>query len=253
MYGGKPTKSISELFIDNNMPENSILIISGGEVLPARLSNMCWDSENSRIILMIKKAIRKISGIQLYENSLKRKLNIYNNFPWVFGKKDFYNDVKILYNSVGGASLEDLNIQELDNIKNKLKTSDYLSVRDNKTVYNLKEINPRLAPDSATIMSEFFTIDILKDKVSNPIEKFVSKNNGKYICIQSNLDSIKGKEDILVKQLEKIYIKYNYNIVLLPIGIATNHDDDIALKKIKNKLKVPHFLPDNLKYMILCI
>jgi hypothetical protein len=246
IYGGKITKSIKELFVKNNMPNDSILIVSGGNVLPARLSDMHLDLQENRLILFINKVFRKLIGINIYEKLLKKNLNIDNGFPWIYSKKDFSENVSIVYNTVGGASLNKLKAKEQDFIKQKLKSSDYLSVRDKSTKNNLIELSPKLYPDSATIMSEIFSMNILKDKISERVKYIANEFPNGYICIQSNLFSIRNKEHILAEQLELIVEKFKVGVVLLPIGIASNHDDDIALKRLKMKLKISAVLPEKI-------
>lgn len=246
IYGGKTTKSIVELLEKNNMPNGSILIVSGGNVLPARLSDMYLDLQENRLILFLNKVFRKLIGVNIYEKLLKKNIDINNSFPWIYGKEDFHENVSIAYNTVGGASLDKLKSKELDFIKQKLKSSDYLSVRDKKTKDNLIKLSPKLYPDSATIMSEIFSKDILKDKISNNVKHIINEFPDGYICIQSNLFSIRNKESILAEQLELIVEQFKLGVVLLPIGIASNHDDDIALQRLKMKLKIKSVLPEKI-------
>lgn len=258
--GGKKTKGMYRLYREKIQP-GSAVIVAGGDVLAARISDLYFDLSDSTVSMYKRKIIRKLLGRNIYEKIIKNKLGVKFKFPWILDSSDFFNhDINILYNSVGGSTLDTLKYEELLGIKSKLKKCSYLSVRDNKTRENIlnldKDIKVKLAPDSAFIMSYLFSLDILKDKVSNKIYKFIEENNS-YICIQTNNWSVnKGNDKILIKELELILEKEDVDIVLLPIGLASNHDDKIALKAIYesiNNKRVHYFEDVNIFDIMYCI
>ncbi|MBS5951632.1 MAG: polysaccharide pyruvyl transferase family protein [Clostridium sp.] len=59
-----------------------------------------------------------------------------------------------------------------------------------------------------------------------------------YICVQSNLFYIRGREKVLAKEVEKICNRDDLRLVLLPIGFAANHDDNFALKRLKKYINL---------------
>lgn len=239
--GGKKTEALKNLY-NEELSENSMVIVSGGDVLPARISSMDVDLSSSNLSMLFKKVIIKAINRRNFEKISMKKFNLNTRFPWIVEKDNFKNNIFITYNAVGGSTLNELPSFEVDEIKRNMSKSNYISVRDNKSLDNVKELNSKLYPDSATIMSKFFPINILKNKISNDVDNFVKNNRNKYICIQSNLCSIRGKEEVLVRELEKIHREEGLEIVLLPIGVAANHDDNIALNRLKKyfNIKVNH-------------
>lgn len=243
--GGKKTKPLSTLY--KNIERNSIVIVAGGDVIPARISSMDIDLSSSNIETIAKKVIRKLIGLEKFENKSMKKFELNSKFPWVIDKNNFKERVFVTYNAIGASTLSKLsNTSEQRGIKENVIDSDYVSVRDKKSLENLRGSNPNLYPDSATIMSEFFTLDILEESISEDVRNIVKNAENGYICIQSNLCSIKGKEQVLAREIEKLCKKNKLKLVLLPIGFAANHDDNIALNRLKKYLKMDYIHNESL-------
>ena len=239
--GGKKTQALKKLY-NEDLSENSMVIVAGGDVLPARISSMDVDLSKSNLSMLCKKVIIKAINRRNFEKISMKKFNLNTRFPWIVEKDNFKNNIFVAYNAVGGSTLNELPKFEVDEIKRNMSKSNYISVRDNKSLDNVKDLNSKLYPDSATIMSNFFPINVLENKISKDVKKFIKDTGNKYICIQSNLCSIRGKEEILVREIEKIHREEGVEILLLPIGIAANHDDNIALNRLKKyfNIKVNH-------------
>lgn len=239
--GGKKTEALKNLY-NEELNKDSMVIVAGGDVLPARISSMDVDLSKSNLSMLCKKVIIKAINRRNFEKISMKKFDLNTRFPWIVEKGNFKNNVFVAYNAVGGSTLDKLPDFEVKEIKGNMSKSDYISVRDSKSLENVKELNSKLYPDSATIMSHFFDIDVLEKKISSDVRKFVKEQDNKYICIQSNLCSIRGKEEILVKEIEKIHKEEGLEILLLPIGIAANHDDNIALNRLKKyfNIKINH-------------
>ena len=237
--GGKKTKALRDLY-SKKLEDGSMTIVSGGDVLPARISSMDIDLSSSNLQVIVKKIKRKLKGIEKFEETSKKNLGVNYNFPWVLDKKHFDNSY-IAYNAVGGSTLDKLSYAEYGAIKRNLSKSDYISVRDRKTFDNVVESHPKLYPDSASIMSEFFPIEVLEEKITEEVKNKADSFKNGYICIQSNLASIKGKEEVLAREAEKICKENNLGLVLLPIGIAANHDDNLAFDRMKKHLKMDYY------------
>ena len=239
--GGKKTQALKKLY-NEDLSENSMVIVAGGDVLPARISSMDVDLSKSNLSMLCKKVIIKAINRRNFEKISMKKFNLNTRFPWIVEKDNFKNNIFVAYNAVGGSTLNELPKFEVDEIKRNMSKSNYISVRDNKSLDNVKDLNSKLYPDSATIMSNFFPINVLENKISKDVKKFIKDTGNKYICIQSNLCSIRGKEEVLVRELEKIHREEGLEILLLPIGIAANHDDNIALNRLKKyfNIKVNH-------------
>ncbi|MBB6631505.1 polysaccharide pyruvyl transferase family protein [Clostridium algidicarnis] len=235
--GGKKTKPLKDLY-NNPIEKHSLIIVSGGEVLAARISSMDVDLSPNNFTTIIKKIIIKLIGRRNFEKFSMKRFFLNTRFPWVVDKRNFSTNIYVAYNAVGGSILNTLIAKELSQIKDALKTSDYISVRDEKSLQNIEELKPSLAPDSAIIMSEFFQVEVLETKISKTVKEAVSSCSNGYICIQTNLCSVRSKELELVDQVERIAKDTGLKVVLLPIGIAANHDDVIALKNLIKLFKI---------------
>ncbi|ART78197.1 hypothetical protein B4U37_20065 [Sutcliffiella horikoshii] len=229
--GGKKTDEIRNLIkrFKNSSDEN-VILISGGEVLPARWYQMYEHLSRNSLIHYIKKVIRKTIGKEILEAYVRRRLGVEGKFPWIFIKEDVGINSKIFYNTVGGSNISNFSSIELAYVKSNLRKIDYFSVRDNLTMSNFEDISPIMAPDSAIIMSTFFTEEVLKELINPKVKEYVEENS--FICFQTNLTSSVGKEKIIASQLKRISQKSNLRILLLPIGFASGHDNQIALQKI---------------------
>ncbi|WP_055069585.1 polysaccharide pyruvyl transferase family protein [Clostridium massiliamazoniense] len=246
--GGKKTKALSDLY-NSKVDKGSYLIVSGGDVLAARIGNMDIDLCKSFKEMIYKKVSRKLKGIENFEKKSKSLFNIDSSFPWVVDEKSFNGNLKVIYNAVGGSTIDKLPPKDQTFIIDAMKNSSYISVRDNKSKENIvnnqflkgEKVNRvDVAPDSATIMSEIFTLEYLEGKISDSTKEFI-KENKEYIVIQSNNASLKsGKDKELVEALNSIGARLKCKILLLPIGFAANHDDNIALEKVGKQLKIDY-------------
>lgn len=242
-FGGLKTQSIVDTIKDNN----DYIVVCGGETLGANWTDafLTYDQYENKFFNFIFRAMNKIFGMNW--NIFLRNLILGNKMlnyimPYNLSYK-MYNKTKIIYNSVGGSSINLLKKEYKKYIENTLNTAEYISVRDEKTLINLQELGVKkeinLFPDSAILMSDYFNNENLKELHSkffkdNYFQKISHKN---YIVFQIAENYAKNKIDTIVRELEKIYLKTKYQIVLLPIGKAAYHLDQIPLKKIYKKLK----------------
>lgn len=251
-YGGKPTKSVEELFSYDNLEDDSMVIVAGGEVLAPR-----WIDIYSCLLP---------NNLTSYNNALYRNIpkNLLLNvkptlqtteleMPFVIAPEDFNRRVKVVYNTVGGSSLAKSSYPSnlLNSIIYKLEKSTYISVRDQKTFDILTErsssISPRLAPDSASLMSLYYSKNNLLTLINPSIATWINQNKDNYYVIQiarryANEQSV---IEVLTHEIEDIYHRYQLPVVLCPIGTATGHEDQIPLAAIHKAVKTPSILIDN--------
>ncbi|MEY2194026.1 polysaccharide pyruvyl transferase family protein [Neobacillus sp. BF23-41] len=243
---GVKTKSIK--YLKNDVKDgNNIIIIAGGDVLPVRIFYAYSDLiENKLINTLMSQSIR-IFGTGIYDKFLINYYDLSSKFPWIIKNDD--NNIKnhVYYNAVGASSIYKLPQKDLNVMKGLLEKSDYISVRDLKSEANLNNIGikPLVYPDSAIIMSELFSDEFLLDNTTQEVKNYISKNSG-YVCLQMNMYSLKGNEDRVVSEVEKLIKETNLKLVLLPIGKANNHNDLDALRIIKSKLGIDAYLPEDL-------
>lgn len=236
--GGKTTKALKDIY-DCDYEANSIIIVAGGDVIPSRIGNLDIDLSSSNMNMIFKKILRKILSIKKFEELSMKKFGINNVFPWIIDREKFKKNIFIAYNAVGSSTLDTLKDKaEISYIKKSLSKSNYISTRDSKSLNNIKDLSPKLYPDSATIMSYFFTLEYLEERIREEIKNKINKSSNGYICVQSNLFSIRGREKVLAKEVEKICNRDDLRLVLLPIGFAANHDDNFALKRLKKYINL---------------
>ncbi|GAB6179428.1 hypothetical protein JCM14036_07470 [Desulfotomaculum defluvii] len=240
--GGKKSKRIKDLY-QKNIPDGSAVIISGGEVISSKNTNLYLHlCENYPIFLFksfIVKGMRKIVGKKIIDSFFRKKFGIRSDYPWVIDPSHFNNEINIMYNTVGGR----IPASKYDYLHDKLSKADYISVRENDVLNNINIPQAHLYPDSATMMSDIFPLEILEKKVSPVIRNFVNENKN-YICIQTNLSIYKKNKEEYISQIKRIKShSKEVKIVLLPLGYATNHDDRIGLRKIKDQI------PDKVELM----
>jgi len=240
--GGISTLAWKELKI--NVSKD--IIVAGGDVLGATVSGLYMDSLDSYTELLKAKIIRKYISKNHINRKAIKKFNIDNNFPYIpVPEKSNVNN--IVYNSVSGSEFITGTMEEKKKniILDRLSKSTYVSNRDSSTFEALKKqgIDVNLAPDSATIMSELFPVNTLKKLVNSEI--LSNTEEKEYIVFQFGYWKVRNSIEELVGQIEEISLKDNVEIVLLPVGFASNHDDLIALQKVSRKLKIKHHLYEN--------
>ena len=124
-----------------------------------------------------------------------------------------------------------------------VKKFDYVSLRDKKSFDSIFKMNSKakLYPDSVSYLSVVWPNSKLEKKVSKKIKNDL-KNIGKYFVIQVKKNRGKYFWKDLTRQIEDIYYKLNLTCVLLPIGYAQGHEDQIILQKIKKQLSTKAIL-----------
>lgn len=239
-YDGIKTKSSNKLFL-TKVTENSLVVIVGGAVLASTWINILSYLKSNNFYSFII-FLNKILPSEFLEFMLRKRFNLKLKKPFIIPKGLFKPVApKIVYNSVGGSGLLNINSSAKQYIANELNNSDYISVRDEKSYANAKKIGVtktiEKSPDSALIMSDFFSIEKLKKIVDKTTLDIIEKFGENYFCFQIGEKFAAGHYDLIAKGLDEISHKYNIPILLLPIGNAPGHNNDIALNKISDKMK----------------
>lgn len=247
--GGKPTQNL-EAFYEQlaDSTQKASVIIAGGEAL-----GVTWNSLYAALSKPFQKIHRhhvRLSKFVNLNRVAKKLLNGKTTLPFVFDRSDFPGMNKLLLNSLGGSGLNKTLFERYPFLQPKLQRADYLAVRDKVTVENLRQNNvqARLFPDSAILMSEFYPIEQLQKSVTPGVADYVKKHKGNYVFFQINKKTTVGKEELLAGELDKIYQNDETQVCLCPIGKALNHDDHEALKAVQTKLQCPstYFDADNI-------
>lgn len=214
-YGGIKTKSL-EAF-QKSMNEFGFIVVLGGQIFGSRWSNLYFHNMKNYSQMFFYRVLKKLKILN--EEYFKKLFNSKFEYPYIFTNNELNNNIKVFYNAVGG------NPGNRELIK-KIDGSYYLSVRDNYTKSIFE--NARLYPDSAILMSDFFT------NINHNIRKCIREMNFNYIGLQINYSVFKQNKKQIFKSIDEIYKRYGMKIVLINIGYAPLHDD-FKSHKILNK------------------
>lgn len=115
----------------------------------------------------------------------------------------------------------------------------FVSVRDLFSQAQLERIgcsSPQLAPDSATVMSSYISIDELEQKSSNSTKNLIETYVNGYIVFQISQGHVRGKEEAFAMALSKTSKAFNLPIVFIAIGNAAGHNDAAGVHKVSSLL-----------------
>ena len=247
--GGKPTQDLAAFYEQLSDPEvKASVIVAGGEAL-----GVTWNSLYAALSMPFQKIHRhhvRLSKFIDLNRVARKLLKGKTTLPFVFNKNDFPGINKIILNSLGGSGLTKALFDRYPFLQHKLQKADYLAVRDNLTIENLRQnkVEAELFPDSAILMSEFYPVEQLKNSLTPGVADYVNENKGSYVFFQINKKTTVGKESLLAGELDKIYQNDKTLLCLCPIGKALNHDDHEALEAVRAKLQSPstYFDADNI-------
>ncbi len=242
--GGKKTKPISLINSDIN-----IIILTGGEVLCSHYLNMYLNLQTSRFKIIFLKVLSKISHV-LADGICKCLLKGKTPLPWIV---DPDSRQIVIYNAVGGIGLDKMRENHKIEIKKLVNKCSFFSVRDKKTYSEINKmgVNCELIPDTAVLMSDFYTDEFLQSHCSAEVKNIISELDT-YFVLQVNkkygkylIDSI----SCVIDRLNNAGLK----CVLLPIGRAQGHEDIIPLSKIARKAKNSILIEQNNIYDVIYI
>lgn len=239
-FGAVKTYSSNKL-LETKVTDDTVIIVAGGAVLFATWINIISYLKSDMFFKFIS-AANKVISPNIMERILAKVFGFKLKKPFIIPKEVFLPaNPRITYNAVGSSLISTLSIADKVYLSDRLNESEYLSVRDQKSYDNLKEIGIHkdfyLSPDSALIMSDFFPIDALEKMVEQETLKLINGLYGNYFCFQVGLKYANENYHLIAESLDQIYQKHKVPTLLLPIGNAPGHNNDIALKKILSIMK----------------
>jgi hypothetical protein len=229
-FGGYPTKSYGKLHC-NLKKMGGTIVIGGGDVFFSNWETLYSYINPIFVKLMKYKFIRKVNArLKISDYILHKKEVLLPFTPGVFEFKTS-KQIQVVYNGVGGAFSDNNKPDFNGKIVERLNSSNYISVRDNRTLESLKEfeVNSVLSPDSAVIISDLYPIKILKRKTTLDTD-FIPE---KYFFVQFGFNKAPDNFKEAAILIEKLAKKHNAKVILCPIGLALKHDDHIELKKME--------------------
>lgn len=227
-YGAIPTKSYKTLF-RNLKEEGGILVVGGGDVFFANWETLFSYISPFFVLLYKIRLFRKLNAKLKILNFVFPKEQIM--LPFTPGVIEFNSNkqINIVYNAVGG-TFSNINKTESIEVVKRLNSSSFISVRDFRTKESLNKYHVKsvITPDSAVIMSDFYSKEYLNLKTT--LDKSLLTTNYYFLQFGQN----KGPENFekAASELEKMAKKKNIFIILCPIGLALKHRDDLGLKKL---------------------
>lgn len=235
-YDCKPTVAMQSLIDTDALPENSTIVVVGGEVLRADVSTLFLHVQHSHSVVKLLKIVKRIFPSFLVKIA-KIKYGTYWDYPYIPDSSSFRKKINIVYNTVGGEP----HSSQID----KIGKSEYVSVRDKRTYQALSAFNNiHLVPDSVLMVSSIIDHEFLEKKVRSDIVNYVK--NRKYIVLQACPYKVNFSAKEVADELNLVSEQYNIDIVLLPIGYASGHDDIVFLEKVLSYYKEKFILFDGL-------
>lgn len=160
--------------------------------------------------------------------------------PFNLNREDAGNGRTVIYNSVGATGVsrvtKDEDIAALGKVMNE---AGFVSIRDTFSQEQLVRIgykNPSLAPDSATVMSSYISVDEMTKKSAATTLTMIEKCNKGYLVFQISQAHVRGKEQAFAEQLSRISKETGLPIVFIAIGNAAGHNDTVGINKVVSLL-----------------
>jgi hypothetical protein len=241
--GGVANRALAKLMRPGGTPLGSRVIIAGGEILTAQWYLMLRYLLPPGLWIPARLLERLLPPAWLNQAS-KRLIGVNIDAPFIIAPSDFDVPVLTAYNAVGGATFNQLDRRRQRDIANKLHQASYLSVRDQRTQEHLRALdvglNPRLAADTGILVADMFSASELQ---ARPLARQLRETfpNG-YLCFQSARYLVRHELGRIVTQLRAIAATLNLGIVLLPLGLAAEHEDQIGLRSVQWRLSGAHLI-----------
>ncbi len=239
--GGHKVSSFRVLYEASSQDDN-YLIVAGGEALCCSWNVILFIRKRYELLFRL---LWKHFKVRKWENErrwdfinkvFRRAIGAKTFFPFTIGKNELPHFKGVFYNSLGGGGLaKEMFILEKPEVKDILKSVDYIAVRDADSAHCLESIGiiARVAADSAILMSEVFPRHLLDTKVSLEVRAMVEK---KYIFVQGSKYDIKKSVQDIALQVKRLSEEYSFEICLCPIGMALGHCDDAGLAMLSREL-----------------
>lgn len=232
--GGKPTESLNTFYKCCKLREIDVVIVAGGESFGTSWSRLYGFT--NRVFLRLSQS--RLARFVSFERLARKIVHAQSDFPFIFTRSELGIHQPILLNSLGGHHFKKESSPAIDLMIQRLNNIEYVSVRDRDTFTGLQHkgvLHAHLYPDSAILMSEFFSKEKLRHLINQKTTHQKQLQGKPYVFFQ--LSKYKSGKDLsqVVAQL-KIIIDAGYSICLCPIGTAPGHEDHIPLRSINEQL-----------------
>lgn len=180
----------------------------------------------------------------------QRRLGMAARAPYVLSKAALRGS-RVVFHAMGGAGLDRRDAAFRDEVIDKLKQADQISVRDRQTQAHLRahDIDASLIPDPAVMVAELFGARLRTDAAQAVVDTFPHG----YAAIQ--FDASFGDDatlDVLARELSRAAKEHNLGIVLFRAGAAPWHDNLALYARLKQRLPAKSALFDSLNIWNIC-
>ena len=246
-YGARPTHAVRWLADPDNMPDGSKLIIAGGEVLAAGWGRLFSHLLPQRGGDQIFSVVSKILSERRLDRLGQRGAKVGWPIPLCPSSRHFARRVEVIFNAVGGSGLAGRPEEWRAEVRRALRGAAYASVRDEATFDAVGGAGSgvELHPDCAALVADLFPRDWLRDRCRPAAGKIIG-SGAPYICFQLHRYFTAAKLRAFAGELDRLHARDGVRIVLLPLGRATGHSDQVALTKVRRAMSAPAELPPDL-------
>lgn len=231
-FGALPTRSHVDLAKDLRERDPAVtprIVVLGGQVLGGDWLNL---------LRFVSPVAHRLYWNRYSRNVIRRgkileavgKLLAGTPRPFLY-EGDRFKDVEVAYSAVGALGSAKL-LRANRNAVDALKRSSWVSVRDDGSVKTLAEhgISAQLAPDSALLMDELFVTELQTFEETSQMER------KPYVFAQFGGLLVPDDMRPLAKALNAAAVRHGLKILLCPIGLAPDHNDNDALVRLHEML-----------------
>ena len=233
LFGAPKTESIKKAL--KHSKNDATIILAGGDVVACD-----WQSAYGYLLPTIIFPFYERFVCRFFPKQtdfiVAKIAGLTSELPFNLKQKDIGISRKIIYNSVGATGVSRIvKEDEMKSLAEAMNDSTFVSVRDTFSQEQLIRIGcekPKVAPDSATIMSSVISVEELTEKSSKGVLRMIEKLKGRYIVFQVSPAHVRGKEKVFADELNQISKHKQLPIVFIAIGNAAGHNDKAGIDKV---------------------
>jgi hypothetical protein len=228
--GGEPGRTPA-------LPAGGRLLVCGGEVLAAEwflVQRYLWPIGLKPLMRLLETLL---PGNWL--NRLVRRMNrSHRPLPFVPDASTGTDGLEVAYNAVGGIAIDRLDARSRRWLTQSLQRARHLSVRDRTTLRQLADlapgINAGVSADSGILVADLFPVaELASLAIARTLAERFSSG---YMVFQSARYLAEPKLSGIVEQLRSIARSQRLGLVLLPLGLAAEHEDQVVLEQVAAQL-----------------
>lgn len=243
--GGVVTRPLKALYTKRPAPgQNHLVMLACGELLAPSWMEMAEHLFTPTVGRQLRRIQRRTPN-WMWSRFWQKALGCPNLQPWTINQDDLQAPERtaVVYNAVGGTSVEALQPKELQWQTVALERAAWLSVRD-RTADAIQArglARPEVTPDSAVVMRVLLS-DRKISSLRTGILTVAGLTEEPYLCVQLAERWSHGCEQLIAGQLEEVHRRTGLNVLSFAIGRAAGHEDQVTGQRLMHLLgKHPWF------------